>query len=263
MRIRIQQIGAQAVYKELVSREAARPNSEQHASGHLFGRLLYEAEGIQGVSICDQNLFAGCFHEFIARAIIDKGFSVIQRMETACEAQSWPVACQHGIGHGLIAYLGYTTLSLNKALDECSKLPERDPTKGCYGGALMEMNLQTMNGAIPRLFSENKPRGICDEVAKVYRPSCFFWLPQWWRESHLKNLSLSEMFAGQGSLCIETAANREERKFCFEGIGYTVPPAVEFDFEKSKALCEDVSSDAQDQTYCWDVASEAAGHKGF
>lgn len=261
VRARIQAVGAARAYKELVTQESGRSSTEQHSFGHMFGRLLYQLEGVEGFSICDQSLLAGCFHEFIARAVMDNGFSIMPQFESQCSTAPWPTACRHGIGHGLISYLGYSTSNLGKALDECSKYSEREPEQGCFGGAFMEMNLRTMGRGGPQSFLEQGQSGVCEKVAKQYRTACFFWLPQWWRDSHFKDAPLDELFKGLGDLCMKASRNEDERKGCFEGVGYIASPSVEFDKNKSKALCNEVSAFPRDRENCWENASKSAGWK--
>jgi hypothetical protein len=249
--------GAVRAYADLVKYEEGRPSTEQHAAGHMFGRVLYRTIGIEGVSTCDGSLLYGCVHEFIARAIVADGFDVLPRLASECKYPNRSTGCYHGIGHGLIVYLGYAKENLAKALDECKSYQETEPTQGCFGGVFMEMNLRTMSREAPLEYSEKDTRGVCDDVAETFRRACIFWLPQWWRDSHLSDRARDDLYKELGRLCSVSVKNETERRSCFGGIGYIASPSVEFDAERSREVCRMVSTSSKEQEYCWDVASQS------
>lgn len=246
LQARIEKEGGQAVYTEMLKELEGKSVGERHATAHLFGEALYEAEGIKGLIVCDAHFSFGCFHAFIARAIETQGLSVVARMSDAC-LRVGDLACQHGIGHGLIAHLGYETDALQEALEICEGLPHGDSIGGCIGGAFMEYNLRTMvgEGYVRESSDHHEP---CLSIPDRFRAACYFSAPQWWFES----LS-DDAFPVMGARC-RTLEARLART-CFDGIGNIVGLVTEYDAVRGAARCDEAGS-GRERLWC---RSSAAG----
>ena len=271
---RIEAIGGKAAYAEFALAIAQLDPGQQHQEAHLFGKALYEAEGIKGVSTCDVRFSYGCFHEFMGRAIAALGIGVVGQLNDSCRQTLGPdfLACQHGIGHGLIAYLGYDEASLEKSLDICASLPYSDPIGGCPGGAFMEYNLRTIlqgegdASASIRAEDPSDPFAPCDSLQSAYQASCYFWQVQWWDQTgKQKGETIDARFAQIGKWCatLSSALARQ----CFQGLGNITPPEADFDGARSAALCDIATGDATDRLYCKSFAANSlfvggAGEKG-
>jgi hypothetical protein len=240
---------------------------DQHVGAHDFGAALYATEGTKGLSVCDSQFSFGCFHEFLGRAIADLGLSSAEALNEACfkALTVSPLSCQHGIGHGVLAYLGYDDAAFQKSLVVCRDLPHNDPIGGCYGGVFMEYNLQTMLGTEGRLrpVVEGNVLAPCDSVDAMYGQACVFWQPQWWNIT-LKNnpaengkaMEQRAIFAEMGKRCARFSTS-ELIRACYEGIGNIMGPEADFDPLKSKTFCELVSNNSLYQLYCKSLAANS------
>jgi len=267
----IKKEGPAQAYKDFGAAVAILAPPQQHENAHVFGGALYSAIGLPGLSTCDSNYSFGCFHEFLGRAIASLGLSVVNQLNQDCVTALGPnsLSCQHGIGHGIEAALGYDFPALQKSLSLCESLPHNDPIGGCYGGALMEYNMQTMLG------EQGKPRPLtsagvqypCDSIDSAFQNACYFWQPQWWAQTLRRQgtTDLDEIYRTIGTYC--AAAPAADQRSCYEGTGNNLPADANFDGDRARQLCIDVSSDPQDQLYCRALAADSlfvggAGKKG-
>ncbi len=253
---RITKEGGERAYAELGEAVAPLLPSKQHEQAHMFGGALYEVEGVKGMGACDANYSYGCYHEFLGRAIAEMGLESVASLNQACidTVKKSPLSCQHGIGHGIAAFEGYTHQALVQSLKQCKSLPYNDPIGGCYGGVFMEYNFQTM------LLSEGRVRPLgsnayepCDTVDPDFRNACYYWQPQWWSQAS-RRLTGPEGFATMGARCAEVGPYIRS---CYEGLGNIAGSEADFDPATTKAFCEAVSRDPQYQLYCKSVAANS------
>ena len=199
--------------------------SDKHSLAHIFGKVLYTAEGLSAIGVCDQDFSYGCYHEFITVAIIENGLVVLDELNEYCTTQA---GCQHGIGHGLLAYFGYDQEDLSEALALCEEIESTDPLDGCFGGIFMEYNARTMlsaDGSHSRELTPDNTAEVCDSVPDYAVDACLFWLPAWW----ITALSgdMEERFNTAALMCGSLPS--PERHMCVNGLGseilsYTTNP---------------------------------------
>lgn len=267
----IRREGAAQAYGDFGAAVASLPPQLQHENAHVFGGALFEVEGLPGLATCDSKYSFGCYHEFLGRAIASLGLSVVTKLNQDCVdlLKGSALSCQHGIGHGIEAALGYDGAALKKSLALCESLPYNDPIGGCYGGVFMEYNMQTMLG------DQGKPRALvngdvqypCDTVGEPFTPACYFWQPQWWhqilREQGIRDQSA--IYAKIGAYCM--AAPAADRRSCFEGTGNNLVADANFDGDAARELCIAATKDPTYQLYCRSLAADSlfvggAGKKG-
>lgn len=181
----------------------------KHTVGHAFAELLYAAEGLAAMTVCDNDYSYSCFHEIVTATITEKGMGFLEEINALCNEKVW---CQHGIGHGLIKLSGYNKDGLHNAIAACETIPWYDPIDGCLGGVFMEFYTYRSTDEMDTAMEP------CEEVVEVARASCFFWLGQWF----LSNPPDGEVFAR-----FSYAAHRcseiielEYRLQCYKRIGY-------------------------------------------
>ncbi len=260
MHAALRDLGPDAAYRKLLGATASSTESIKHLNGHLFGGALYDVAGLPGFSACGMELNGGCLHEFVARAIQDSGLPIIGTLSEDCIGRfglMGATACQHGIGHGLVGYLGYTDAALEDSLEACATLTAANPVRGCYGGAFMEFTTRTMAENVLLEFSTAAPFSHCAKVSDAFRPACYFWTPTWALESLFGATRDRETYAAVGALCAK--APEAYASSCYGGLGYFAPPSAGFDREKTEALCDSVSSAPEPRAACWEVAKEAVG----
>lgn len=254
---RIRAVGPATAYVEFGDAVKEEPPTMQHEGAHAFGGALYEVEGTKGLSICDSNFNFGCYHEFLGRAIATLGLASVGSLNQGCvdALQAQSLSCQHGIGHGILAYLGYDQRALLQGLEQCRDLPHNDPIGGCYGGLFMEYNLQTMLSTEGRI----RPLGAnplepCDSLDKDYRQACYYWQPQWWSHATNPPMTGSQGFAHMGAWCETVGPNVRD---CFEGLGNIASPESNFTPSLAKTLCEATSQNTIHQLYCKSIAANS------
>ncbi len=185
-----------------------------HDQAHLIGGLLYEKNGIEGISTCDSTFAFGCYHGLMDRvlAAADKNNlnpTIIEARE-GCSSAGEVMnvrSCIHGIGHGLATLENY---DIKKALNDCDLLAPEDQTY-CSDGMFME----AMNTAPPSLYDPKKPTYPCDTLEEKYVSSCARSLPQVMRfRFKMDNLNIAKA-------CLATE-NQTLIYHCIDSIGYYV-----------------------------------------
>jgi hypothetical protein len=257
---RIQAVGGKTAYEELAQAIRDLPVSQQHENAHTFGAALFEAEGLEGLSVCDSRFSYGCFHEFMGKAISARGLGVVPGLNEGCRKSivESPLSCQHGIGHGVQAFIGYGFGDLKEALVVCADLPYSDPIGGCYGGVFMEYNLQTMLGKDGKIRppEDGDMQFPCNALPHTYTEACIFWQTQWWHQV-LKGEGWNEdaIFTQIGQWCATQTG--EQERTCFEGTGNITPPSADFDPARSAYLCERTSDDPKNRLFCKSYAANS------
>lgn len=266
--VRIKLVGGTRAKSELDAAISRQSRAEKHTMAHVFGAALYEADGMAGISGCTSDYSYGCFHEFFGRVIDASGIGAIEDLDMRCKESFGPafLACQHGIGHGLVAHIGYQTRDLERALDLCESLPDDDLIGGCRGGAMMEFNMHTMYGlddAIRPYVYRNRLEP-CASLDKKHYPACVFSLPQWWVHA-IHEQTPTETTVGIyrtiGGFCVES----KDRDRCFEGIGNTIfilaspGPERPADPVLAVAMCAAAQRTARDELLCRKTAANIVG----
>lgn len=271
---RIEEIGGIEAYAEFAKSIDGEPPEDQHRKGHYFGGALYEALGKDGFSVCDDRFNFSCYHEFLGRAIRDLGLSSVVELNAACfyskddSGRNRGLVCQHGIGHGIAATLGYEEVDLKKALEVCEGLPFIDPIGGCYGGVFMEYNLRTMlgDGGGTRSVAVNNWMAPCDSLKREYQSACYFNQPQWWIVLMQDSQDTKKEFAQAGERC-ERIEEKDLLQKCFEGIGNVAAPSGDFTPQGTRELCDVSSKISLHRLFCKATAANSlsfggAGFKG-
>lgn len=227
--------------------------NEQHLKAHMFGGALYDQLGAKGISVCDTRFSYGCFHELLGRAIAELGLSSLAELNDVCIDRLGEDAhfCQHGLGHGIQTYFGYTQADVRDAMRVCKDLPHNDAIGGCAGGIFMEYNFRTMLAEDGEVRQDDNIFTPCDTLEKGAMSSCFFWQSEWWY-AHLSHNEMYNDFHTLGKYCEKVVNKYGEafRELCFRGIGNVTPQASNFNLQKSRQLCAEVSDTAQDVSNC-------------
>ncbi len=215
------------------------PDEVKHILEHYLGEELYLKEGAEGIKLCPDTLFSGCFHGFFAKAMSVEGEEFVKKAESVCGLRKdffQASGCIHGIGHGFLTFKGYD--NLNEALKSCDRVSYSIPfgNEMCYTGVFMEYNLVTVydkdgEKLMPRPFRKDKAFEPCINVFSSYQSACYLQLPQWWSEV------LKSDYAKMGSLC-EMVNLKDNRESCFRSIGMVVVRETSKDIDKINAYCK-------------------------
>ncbi|NQV93226.1 hypothetical protein HQ403_01880 [Candidatus Kaiserbacteria bacterium] len=247
---RMEDVGGKKLFEEIIFFAELLDPSIKHLYGHIFGKVLYEKEGLGSFLICDSRLQQGCIHEFIGNAIVDLGIESVTILNDTClglQGRQEVQACQHGIGHGLVSHFGYSESDLLRALSVCRTLPTHDSGQmfGCYGGVFMEHNVKTMLAEETDIRHSEDLFEPCRSLDDVYKSACSFWQPQWWRQEHLSHLDPLSAYARMGSYCSDLSKEPHLINVCFLGMGNLLPIDANLDSALAVRMC-DAGSDVFD-----------------
>ncbi|HEY0907799.1 MAG TPA: hypothetical protein VGE35_00440 [Candidatus Paceibacterota bacterium] len=229
----IDRVGTEKAYEEFRAETLAKPFGIGHTLAHIFGELIYDKEGVPGIAYCDSSFSYGCYHSFFGKAISEHGVGILPDLDKKCIGR-WGeggLGCQHGIGHGLMGYLGDD--KINEALELCGTLTWKGELGGCSSGVFMEYNFHTMQsltGIENRPFDAKDPLYPCESVPKKYTRSCYFELADWLGQVFAKD------YTKVGDIC-RTVADKNSRDICFKGLGNSLAVAVSFDVAKGVNAC--------------------------
>lgn len=239
----IKQVGLDEARFDLLEVLSKKSEQDAHETSHAFGGALYLSGGALTVcpvsSIADEFLSSGCYHEFIGRAIAEHGIDSIADSKKSCTtlpARSMYL-CEHGIGHGLVGYLGYSIENIKTALKACG----RGVSNNCYRGVLMEYDFRRLvDGAShARVPNEGELKhSICNDFVEPVRGVCVYWEPNWWFEV-LRLQGLSEgkdIFPRLFELCHQW--DTPDMNLCFAGAGFTTFYLSNATADQSRELCE-------------------------
>jgi len=258
---RIEKIGAINTYEEFKAANNKFSINIQHTNAHVFGEALFIGAGLNGVFACDTSFSFGCYHEFLGQAIQAHGIEIAYELNDVCanslDNRVATLACQHGVGHGVLSYFGYTTDSLNNSLDICTNLPHNDSIGGCYGGVFMEYNMHTMlaeGGVGGRQLMEKEGLHFpCNIVNGGLAHVCYYWQPQWWLSVLYGNSE--EKFKLMGEYC-----NNLDTELlvttCLDGIGNIAPQSAGYSPEKTISLCKLATVNKQQELHCRATAAD-------
>ncbi len=238
---RVTAIGTARAYEEFKSENLGPSTLENniHKKTHLFGAVLYESEKTDSISICDSFSGSGCYHEVVQLSIYDNDFSALLKIKDDCENKD---GCNHGVGHGIIGYFGYSPAALISALDSCVVYGDTS-YRGCYGGVFMGYNVyfrdpsqSSTTTPSARPLSINDPYNPCDRIPEQYRFACFVRQVQLWENTIFKNLSGIENIRSVIGLCSELQ-NETYKKACLFGIGRNMWPLIQHDVDTMVRAC--------------------------
>lgn len=259
VRHNLREYGAVPTREALQESYRDEPSTKRHSVGHTYGRVLFEELDTTGFGYCDGGFVFGCYHEFFARVIQRDGVAVTSKLNDECFSANDRLpdayACQHGIGHGLLAHGGYELDNLRRALELCNGLDPIDPINGCYGGAVMEFNMKTMireHGIPPRTREEadNSLHYPCQSVPGYATKACYYWQSQWWL------FALQATPERVGELCLEASTQRE-RDACFFGVGNRMPDLTDQP-DEAHALCQRFTASTAERQHFVDCMASAA-----
>ncbi len=257
----IQKLGPSEAYAEMKRSYAKSSPDTQHNTSHLFGESLYALLKGEGISTCDPTFNFGCYHGFFTAAVKNEGIDSVSALDRVCQASLRPNVCQHGLGHGILEYLGHTNLS--EALEKCALTYQPDPIAGCTSGVFMEYNVPlTVSGdalsvSARPLGDPEKPYEPCTDVAEKFRGSCYHELAQWWNQVYGGD------FERMGTLC--AAAPEEYGNVCFAGIGNVAGPSAHYNTGNAEIICRMMPDGGRDtclQNAAWAFSSNVGDRAG-
>ncbi len=254
---RIAASGGESAYQELAQATKAYSDDERHFAEHVFGEALYAHLGLSGLSLCDAEFSSGCYHSGFAKAIVEFGIEEgVKRAAALCAQKTNPTArttCEHGIGHGLLAYIGYEERDIALALEACDAIPQTEPW--CHGGVFMEYNLRTL---LPDMPTREVSAGFvepCEKFSGRNLEACVFIQPIWWhvleREKRPDDTAREHekiaLLSAAGAHCEEFSPPSLET--CYRGFGAVLRASKLTPTETGK-ICDLLSPDEKHRESC-------------
>ena len=218
--------GAARAYAALHKELEGESVGIRHGTAHVFGELLFETEGLAGLGVCDQAFTFGCYHGFLGRAVNKNGIDIVSSLNAGCVAANGEgeSACRHGLGHGILDYIGPSHLT--DAYAVCRKIGW-DGLLGCGQGVIMEY-LQSRDRIFT--FESGAPLRPCDGLSADLRPSCYFELPYAWYFAKLDFPKMRELCFG---------LQDEDRRACLLGLGRAAGELQRYDAAAARSACAD------------------------
>ena len=242
----VDEAGVEIAYENFKREYKSGKFRRTHFAAHAFGELIYERTGAKGVAICDTTFSFACYHSFFVANIKNNGLAIIPDLEEGCIEKFGPleVDCVHGIGHGLLQYIGHDEAIA--ALNECAKLSWQKPLRGCQSGVFMEHNFPTLidsTGAVSsiREFDISSPYFPCTEVPERFRQACYFEIVDWWYKSGVD-------FKKIGELC-GAIENKKEEGACYLGAGDVAAPQSDYDPALALSYCKEMGN-SEGELFC-------------
>jgi hypothetical protein len=229
----IRTLGPSRAYAAFSDAVRDKDYSQAHNAAHLFGAVLFDVKGLSAISTCDASYGFGCYHGFIIEAVAGRGVSVIRDLDAACKKTPQPTACEHGIGHGILEYLGHD--HLKEALVTCDLTKPTDPIAGCRSGVFMEYNVPLVFDSESSAFvaarkaKQTSPVDPCPTLDAVYQPACYYGLPQWWQQAYGPDAHKMATFCATAPKALESD--------CALGIGTLAASMSHTDAQKAIGYC--------------------------
>lgn len=239
----IERIGPEAA-QEALYRSGLPFDGETHLLNHTVGDYLYEKDKEGGIALCKDYFLSSCYHQYILRAIGEKGLSSLNKIMNKCwnVGRTTATQCAHGIGHGLLVYKGY--YDLPKALEECKNLQAISPNFprfNCEDGVFMENIWAVHEDGKPSPDRWVNPQDHIypcnsDQIAEEYIKAC------WSNQPHL----MFQLFKGDlervGQECLKLT-NNEYQKTCFDALARQIHPLTRGSVDQTFALCHKMPND--------------------
>lgn len=210
-------------------------NIDLHLLGHSVGDILYKQEGVNGITICDNDFRNACSHAVVIGIFNDKGEAALKEVSDVCRKAPGGTGaytmCFHGLGHGILAYEGY---DMEKASVICQKTGTREynytESSQCISGMVMEIigggfhDRQIWESQRVKYLNKDKPLALCesDFIPKDSKFLCYDYLTPYLFEAVGANMGqpTSSDFKKAFKLCdLIPKSNTSYRDACFGGFG--------------------------------------------
>lgn len=207
------------------------PDTDLHLLGHVVGDELYKQKGLEGITVCTNDFRNACSHSIVVGLLLEKGEGVLPTITEACRqapgGSGAYTMCYHGLGHGILAYVGY---NLDRAVTLCGKTGTQGEAPQCIGGAIMEIisggghNRGLWTKQRPLYLKKNNPLSVCQAKSMPLdgRIFCLIYItPYLWEAAgadlgHPSDKDFSASFKFCDALPADDLSGRD---VCFGGFG--------------------------------------------
>lgn len=237
--VQINEFGPQKAYDNFKAETITKTLGQQHAYGHLFGELLYDRNGVENLRYCDETFQYACFHGLMGKMIKVEGTNVVPELVNKCKELNQTEAkifrCQHAIGHGILAYFGYSIDNVKSALDVCNSMTNNIRLDICSGGIYMEYTFRPMQKEEGRTreIENDELLSPCNQLSDTYRPNCYYEQTAWW----LDVLPGTDEQKTEKIVQICSQLSAKEQTTCARGFGNYLAIYLEDKYLQTIPLC--------------------------
>ncbi len=219
---------------EVLKLAKIKPNTDLHLLGHYVGEILYKQKGSKGMEYCTHDFRNACSHTIVVGLFQEKGSQALPEIVEACKLAPGGKGaynmCFHGLGHGVLAFTGY---SIEKAVDICSSL-EKQATSGrefpeCVGGIIMEIisggdhDKKIWESQREKYLETEDPLYPCSSsmIPRAAKERCFSYItPHLFEfDGGNRNNPSNVDFERAFKYCAVSAISEMDQQACYEGFG--------------------------------------------
>jgi hypothetical protein len=256
----IKRVGPEQAQDELQN-SGAPFNGPMHLLNHSAGDYIWKIYGAAGITRCRDYFSYSCYHGFILNAIGDGNLKNIDAIMAECKKQGMASydQCSHAVGHGFLAYAGYSNLI--DALEMCDQTKSRINDfmdSYCHNGVFME-NIWGLHEGKPspdRWVSASDMKYPCTDlrIAEVYLPEC------WYNQStYIMNHFYHGDRVKAAVLCNELLNERSEY-MCLDGIFRSINMVTGDNLNSKYEICSQMSEGWKEK--CISVVASAYLQQG-
>lgn len=239
----IQTFGIDEAKGQFMKSIAGDEPTEAHTESHAFGAALYDLgeplTKCPTTNVQDEFYSSGCAHEFIGRMISDRGLEAVDDIEAQCASLSRREfhLCEHGIGHGLIGYLGYDLDALRVAVGACARTSDNN----CYRAAFMERDFRRLANIELSVRQPEKgepEHSYCNEFKEPVKSVCVYWQPNWWYallSPDVPSAELPDLMSHLYTLCDQWSG--VYKNLCATGVGFNIY-YIGASVPEARAICD-------------------------
>ena len=250
---------------EILRKAVIPPNTDLHLLGHAVGDILYQQEGLKGITACDNDFRNACSHSIVVGLFSDKGESALPEITEACrQAPGGPGAytmCFHGLGHGILAANGYDMDTASKYCKKTSSSVNNSESTECIGGMIMEIigggfhDREIWASQRKENLNPKKPLGLCQQnfIPEEARFMCYIYLTPFLFEAADIDLGKPDpaLFGKSFAMCNALPINDKiNRDACFGGFGKEFIGMVQARDIRQEAV-KNISTESFDDVYEW------------
>ena len=245
---KIEELNMYETYNLLAETVKHMDDYGQHLNAHQFGDALYWKKSLDGVIVCDNRFGNGCFHQLFMTALNEEGEGIVSRVGEVCLRVFGPNreghACNHGIGHGVMAALGE---DLERALTTCNLLENKELFFACIDGVFMEyftptLLVASLDAPKSRKINIQNPDSVCATLDPQFQPTCYSMQVSWW--------ITEDIGAKQSGSWCENITNRNNSDTCFKGLGYALVLASRYQKDIVVQKCNEATNTTEQKILC-------------
>jgi hypothetical protein len=257
--------GARYAY-EVLKVAPIGPGIDMHLLGHAVGDILYEQEGLSGITACNNDFRNACSHSIVTGLFYDKGENALPEIAEACRKAPGGVGaytmCFHGLGHGILAFEGF---SMEKAAEMCKKTGTAEKNYAestqCIGGTVMEIigggfhDREIWSAQRPKYLNSKNPVSLCesDFIPANSKFMCYEYITPYLFEAAGGDLgNLNEgVYKKAFRYCDKVpASEKANRDACYGGFGKEFDGIVQARDIRQSAI-NSMSAENLKQVYNW------------